>query len=745
MALLAALAIVASPGTVRAHAELTTSEPAANATLATSPEELRLSFTEPIDPELAFIDLLDAGQQAIQGLGPVLISEDGVTAGVTLPHLEPGIYTVAYQVVSTVDGHATAGIFAFVVDPTGTQAPPAVRPGATSPSVDAPTVAARWLALGGALVALGSLLLWWRARPVLGPAPLATAPWALVAVAAGLAFVGLAVYLTLAARPIVEAAPDRRLGIPFDFAAPFGWTPFAIAMRVALVGSLAACLLAIVARPRTGGRHEGTIVAVVTAATLVALGGMSMAAHAAAIGGPAFAALDWVHLVAVAAWLGGLPAVAVLARRRADDGHPVSGRGRQILRRHGRVALIAAPLVALTGLANSPLVLGDARSLVASEYGNLLLAKGTLLSVAVAIGAVNHFLVRGRERGRGQIAALVGVELIVAALAVSVAATMVTIQPAASRQPVLSSTPVNPAHLFGEAGPTSVHATVNLPAPGNQTYQVTVTDRETGTPRDDIQLVYLELVPPAGSGLADRRIPLTQDGSRPDLYATSGAYMSVEGDWTVSVAVRRVGALDESATFTVPVTQPDPPRLVPPPDTGVGVPVPLGVLWSVLPAGPVGWLPAVAALLALVALGVVKRGRPGSGMTLTRAALVGVVLVTALGAGSRALVAAANAPTAAQLAEHAPDPTAETSVQRGEALFLANCAACHGRRGEGDGPVRTIPAAGRLDEAVGRMSSAELSYRIEYGLAGTAMPAFTGWLTEAERRDLVTYLEDRWR
>jgi len=45
----------------------------------------------------------------------------------------------------------------------------------------------------------------------------------------------------------------------------------------------------------------------------------------------------------------------------------------------------------------------------------------------------------------------------------------------------------------------------------------------------------------------------------------------------------------------------------PPPDTGVIAPPPLAALWGSLPAGPAGWLPAVAALaIAALAAGVLS-------------------------------------------------------------------------------------------------------------------------------------------
>ncbi len=691
-----------------------------------------------MDPDLAIVELLDAQRQVVRGLGTVEVDADGRVATVSLPDLADGVYTVSYQVVSTVDGHATAGAFAFVVDPTGTQAPPATDALTTTPAVDGWAVGARWIGLTGALVALGSLMVWMRSRRLL-PAAGAHPPWWLVAAAACLGFAGLAAYLWLSARPIVEAVPERIDGFPLDFAAPYGSTPFANAMRLALLGAFATATLALAAG--AFNRARGGAVAVLAAlASAGALAGMAMSAHAAALGGPGAALIDWGHLLAVAAWLGGLPAVAILAGRRSPDGTRVGAR--QLLRRHGPMAMVAAPVVALTGIANSPLVLGSSRDLVASEYGNLLIAKAVLLSVAVAIGAVNHFSLRGR--GRAHVVALVGAEVLVAAVAVSVAATMVTVQPAAARQPTMESTPVAPAHLFGEAGPVSVHATVDLPTPGPQRYLVTVADAESGEPRDDIQLVFLEITPPPGDGSPTERVDLEQDATFPTLYTADGAYLSTEGEWGVAVAVRRAGALDESVAFEVTVTTPDPPQRVPPPDTGLGVPGPLAVLWGILPPGLAGWLPGIGALAALAGIGLLARGRRGVVVRVIRGVLVAATVFGILSAGSRTLVTLATQPTANELEQHRPPPEFTASHDAGEAVYLANCAACHGVAGDGDGPVRTLPDAGPLAASVAGMSSAELSYRIANGVAGTAMPAFAATLTELERWHLVSYLEERW-
>jgi copper transport protein len=406
-----------------AHSELASASPAPNGSVVAAPVAVTITFTEAVEPASASIELLDSQGRIVPGVGGIVVSPDGRTAGVSLPDLGPGVYTVSYRVVSTVDGHATDGSYAFLVDPTGAAPPPADSAEATSPSVDPLTVAARWLGLAAMLVAIGAMASWrLTARPVLRDGGLDDSPpWHLVSLSALAGAAGVIGYLLLAARPL---AGSGGTGIPLDPAAAFGWSPFAIAMRVGIGCLVAAGLMAW----RGGGRRRASIrPGVVLALLAVAAGAMSLAGHLASSGGAIGAILDAGHQLAVATWLGALPAALVLGARAGDRRRTTL----RILRAHGPVALVAAPVVVLTGLAGSAVVLGSRRDLIGTDYGNVLLAKVLLLAVALAIGAVNHFTVRGR--GRAAVMALVGAELVAGAGAVGLAATMVTIQPASAR------------------------------------------------------------------------------------------------------------------------------------------------------------------------------------------------------------------------------------------------------------------------------------------------------------------------
>src|SRR5205807_793930 len=201
---------------------------------------------------------------------------------------------------------------------------------------------------------------------------------------------------------------------------------------------------------------------------------------------------------------------------------------------------------------------------------------------------------------------LVTAEAIIGLVAVAAAATMLTIQPGASRVPTLSNSANQTAHLYGAAGTSNVHAAISIPAPGDQLYQVAVSDATTGAPRTDVQGVAMEFVPPSGTSLTTRRVAMTET---PDttIWSVQGAYTPQIGAWTIRILVQLAHGL-ESASFPLTVQDPIPAQLVPPPDTGVGVPAVLGILW-LLPAGVMGWLLLCIPLLGLALLAFAERSR----------------------------------------------------------------------------------------------------------------------------------------
>lgn len=89
-----------------------------------------------------------------------------------------------------------------------------------------------------------------------------------------------------------------------------------------------------------------------------------------------------------------------------------------------------------------------------------------------------------------------------------------------------------------------------------------------------------------------------------------------------------------------------------------------------------------------------------------------------------------------------PIPATPDSLQRGQQLYQQNCAVCHGPTGRGDGPAARAmrPPPADLTQHVAQHTEGELWYWITNGIPGTQMPAWKGALTDDQRWDVVNYI-----
>ncbi len=252
-----------------------------------------------------------------------------------------------------------------------------------------------WLAIGRGVLLCGVLLLGGAATATwLAPARAIARPLRLAAL---LLLAGLALQLLGQLRAFDAFAPEAE---PLsDTLALIGSTDWA-SRRAALL-ALAVGVLAVSAAPRRWGDRAVRLLA---AGALLLLPLMGHAAAVESARGRAYA-LALVHASAATVWLGTLLLLArpwwlgVSAVQRA-------------IGRYGRVALVAAPAVVLTGVVTAwPRVGGLdgllGNGLLGTGYGRLLLAKVACVGVVLALGAAHHRrLVRaGGEPTRGTLLA----------------------------------------------------------------------------------------------------------------------------------------------------------------------------------------------------------------------------------------------------------------------------------------------------------------------------------------------------
>ncbi|GAA3068311.1 hypothetical protein GCM10017562_38600 [Streptomyces roseofulvus] len=385
-ALLGVLLAGAAPAS--AHAALTGSDPKDGAVVATAPEEVGLTFSEQVAMSADSIRVLDpSGRRADTGEIIDLCSGAVVKYGVALrAGLPDGTYTVAWQTVSA-DSHPIAGAFTFSIGaPSATSvALPEQTPGGGV--VGALYGIARYLSYAGFAVLVGGgafvLLCWPRGAGVRPVQQTVVRGW--------LALTGATLVMLLLRGPYTGSG---RLADVFDLAGLQAVlqtkTGAALTSRLLLLGAAAlfvAVLFGAYAR-RTDPKERkdlafglglgGTVVAAGVAGT------WALAEHASTGIQPGIAMpVDILHLLAVAAWLGGLTTLLVALYRAPSV-------ERAAVERFSRVAFASVAVLVATGLYQSWRQVGSWSALTGTRYGQLLLVKIGLMGVLVGIAWISR-------------------------------------------------------------------------------------------------------------------------------------------------------------------------------------------------------------------------------------------------------------------------------------------------------------------------------------------------------------------
>ena len=529
VAVLAAVALAAlAASSASAHALLQSAEPAPNSVLTAVPPVVTLTFTEAPDPKLSSVHVLDSTGTP-RTTGPLTaVTGNADQLSIAIGSLPDGVYTVAWRTVSALDGHLAAGSYAFSVGTTA--APPGtgttVQPAsAVAAGPSGGVVAARWMLYVGLLGLLGAALLGAVLTPQEMLLPLRLAAVELVVAVAG-STVLVAFQLGDAGASLADL-PGSSLGGD----AVLRLTPLVIA----------AALLASTARASRRTRRVllGTIGALAALALLVEATVSHAASQALA---PAEIGVQWLHLVAVGMWLGGLVALLIELRGPAT---PAKG---ELSRRFALLAGFGLGAVAVTGALRAVVDVGSIDALVSSDFGRLVLLKVGLLLPIAGLGALNHF--RNVPRAGHDLRPLRragAIELSIGAVALLVASVLVNVAPptevAAANagqngvpaSPSSSSTPA-PLEIAGSDFGTTVRLrlTVSPGTVGSNDFLARITDYDTGAPVDATGL-RLTFTLPARPDIGASTLELRRQAA--GVFAGTGANLSLEGMWLVSALV----------------------------------------------------------------------------------------------------------------------------------------------------------------------------------------------------------------
>jgi len=528
--LIAALASLAVPALAAAHAELTGTTPANEATIDEHPSEVTLDFSENVTTAFGAIKAYGPdGSRVNDGEA----TADGDVVTVPIDSEQAGSYAVSWRVTSA-DGHPISGAFVFHVERKSADQvsrDQALAASEDSRGMDIAFGVARGLILLGVLVAVGGVLF----------AALAAGSWQ----PRWLRWSLLLAIASMAAAYVLDASITAGLSIA-DALDPEvlreqASTIYGSATVVRLVVALV-CLVTtwVVASPRWQRPVVRWIVLVpfvVLAATL-SLSGHAVGDDVTVLRLP----LDMLHSIAAAAWIGGLVQLAPWSRATPIDP--------RVVERYSRLALASVLVLVLTGSWAAYEEIGlSLEALLETTYGRLVLVKAGLLVAALPLANLNRTRTVPAIRAGGADAAAMlrrYVRIEVGLLVAVLAATAWLIQ-----------TP--PAKV--QLRPDFAEQTVDVPSGG--TVQLIVDPATVGSnevhvyafdedTQPDAEITELQL-----TAFNDERDigPLEVDvpNGGPGHYTTNAATIPFAGTWRFEASIRRGKFDEERARFEVEI------------------------------------------------------------------------------------------------------------------------------------------------------------------------------------------------
>ncbi len=615
--IVASFLFVFLPSVALAHAYPVRSSPAPNATVARSPNEVDIWFGESLEPHLSNLVVYDAVRHDVT-LKPSEVDPAQPThLSVALrPELPQGTYTVVWHVVSSADGHSTAGVFAFGIG-VAARAPvivPRQLGAANGQAASSVGILGRWLTyLGESLVFGTATFALFVYRLSAGRGLLSTSSstggardkealrWltraAILALLLG-QLLRLSDELTLTAvQNVLGASPAVNLGtvllgsrfgalwlgrlallgiaavleVAFRLngqASPWRWTAM-LAIGVGLISDQA----------WSGHAAAGSLLAYASLIQSTVGWGtkvtwyLPVAAVLVAIAKPLTLVIDWLHLVSVAAWLGGLPAVAGVATAALSSKDPEEHEALiATVARFSRLAGWAMLIVLFSGLYNTWLYLAGSSPYLSTDFGQSLLLKHVFFIGLLFVATINHVvtvpvLTTGRPRWRWLArftpslsrhwAGLLWSEAVVGLLVLLSAGLLTSLAPTRNpwqilvdptRELALGSSPFQTS-LATDQGRT-VALTINPGRLGPNRFVARL--KAQSLLPSKVDRAYLELTSLDLGGGAEDVITLEPEGV--DQFTAEGLVPSAEGIWRAKLLFYHDDGSVEAATTTFQIT-----------------------------------------------------------------------------------------------------------------------------------------------------------------------------------------------
>ena len=706
---------VTGVGSVSAHAVLLRSNPLVNAVLDKSPVQVELFFSEPLEPNLSSISVIDSNLVAVDAGDVRVDAADPTRMTVTLHVLSDGVYTVSWKALSAIDGHQTVGTYPFAVGDVSISAVQSVGQSSTA-SLPFTALLSKFLLLASLAILVGQRLfiaqVW---NPALAPHRVPKPVVWIQLYRIGL--IGLLLSVGIGILSQAGQATGAELTAPWDPDAQTGRILIETRLGIIWLARLALAMFVVwlAADSETPWKEW-----IGFAASLALLFTVTLTSHAATEVRPLLPMLgDWLHLLGMTFWFGGLLYLFTGLRQiqSVEDASIRTKINSRLTQRFSVNAILFVGLIGLTGFYSAYLRVGSWPAVFTSLYGHVLLVKQAFVVGLLVIAAVNLLVISPRlnrelqaQSADTRLAARLGknvlLELSLAALLLASVSFLTYIPPAkvvAPNSGLADKTQVDDLSLDISISPGRV---------GQNTFTLFLNTTE-GHPLHSAKEVLLRFTPTQGN-LSPSELELIGQGD--GTFSAKGANLSLPGKWQVQAVVRREDEFDAYANFDFNL------RSLTTAEQAFAMSKESGLL--LLMIGLVCGLLAISSpVKPSLRLGI------GAPVTLVMAGL-GIFLLTR--------------PIPVETVQINPITPDSRSVAAGQNLFTTYCVPCHGVTGLGDGPVGLTlnpkPADLRQHAIPGVHTDAQLFEWITNGFPGSQMPPFKTTLSDTDRWNLVNFI-----
>jgi copper transport protein len=449
------LACVALPAQAWAHLKLQSSSPAQGDTVRTSLTEIRLTFTQAVEPRYTTVSLLDNNGNAIN-IGTLEPVGTGKTQQFIYRLTHPvvsGEFVLQWKTAGT-DGHVVSGSFDFIVDVpdavTDLSPPPSPAAVAADPSGEhadhvtatkteplydpssVPWILTRWINFLGLMLMVGVIafrfVVLQRLEKVYSGDvfhSIDNGIRSLALIAAILALAGNLGRFWLQTGALHGSARMWEGGLLRAMILETGWGKAWLAQTAATIA------YAVATRLRTENPDESWIAAAVFA--LGAGATPAFSGHAAAVEQMAIVPIfnDAVHLIFASAWVGSLAVLlfAALPAIVRTSQQPFADAA-SLVRTFSPLALFAAAVAIFTGTVSAFVHIKGIPELWTTPYGRTLSIKLLVVLLTATTGAYNWKVVSprlGSQAATHHIRRSSMAEIIIAATIVAVTAVLVAL------------------------------------------------------------------------------------------------------------------------------------------------------------------------------------------------------------------------------------------------------------------------------------------------------------------------------